>query len=224
MSSTNGNGLKKKKQDILDGIASTNNNKSVNDSNNSVFYDPDTGDSVPAGYAHLRKVSDTERELIDKKHEELFKKEGEERKSRVTNIMKAFGEGGDLSGFNLSDDETRRIGLMKDFPKYMSEYTEGDDDIPWFQYQLKGDVGRDYQAFKAANPEGHGKDEDYYYHGINPNSFSGLRRLSDMYKQEGFDVSKGSDLDKAIAASIGDRSVFGYSKKNNPRLNYGEKD
>jgi len=217
-------GLTKKKQDVLDGILSTNNNKTSKDSNTSVFYNPETGESIAPGYQNIQQPSDTERELIDKKHEELFKKEGEERTSRVTNIMKAFGEGGDLSGFNLSDDETRRINLMKDFPKYMSEYKEGDDDIPWFQYQLKGDVGRDYQAFKAANPEGHGSDEDYYYSGINPNSFSGLRGLSDVYQREGFDVSKGSDLDKAISTAIGDRSVFGYSKKNNPKLGYGKKD
>ena len=205
-------------KDPRESIASTNNKKKSSDSEKSVFFDSNTGEKRAAGYQSIVPPSDTERELIAKKHDEMDKKEDEERRSRVTGIMKAFKEGSDLSGFNLSDDETRRISLMKDFPKYMSEYAEGDDEIPWFRNQLLGDVGRDYQAFKAARPEKHGKDEDYYYSGINPNSRYGLRNLSAMYEREGFDIGKDSDIDKAIAASIGDRSVFGYSKKNNPNL------
>lgn len=193
-------------KDPRDSIASTNNNKKSSDSERSaVGLDPVTGTTRPMAYSALQnkpasKKSQTEIDALNKKTEDLFAKLDKEDAARVANILKANKEGGDLGGFNLSDDEKKSIDMLRRFPSYMTEYQEGDLTLPSFRGVLQGNPGRDVQAFKASGDE--------RFADINPNANQGLRGLSSIYKDEGFDLSKGSDLDKAIAASIVDRSVY----------------
>ena len=193
-------------KDPRDSIASTNNNKKISDSERSaVGLDPVTGTERPFIYAGLQnkpasKKSQTEIDAMNKKTEDLFAKLDKEEAARVANILKANKEGGSLEGFNLSDSEKKSIDMLRRFPSYMSEYQEGDLTLPSFRGVLQGNPGRDVQAFKAAGDE--------RFKDINPNAAQGLRGLSSIYREEGFELGKGSDLDKAIAKSIKDRSVY----------------
>jgi hypothetical protein len=193
-------------KDPRDSIASTNNNKKSSDSEKSrMGVDPVTGTERPMTYSALQnksrsEMTQTERDLVDSKADAVFGKLDKKQAERVANILKASGEGGSLEGFKLTDDESKSLNMLRNFPSYMSEYKEGDLNLPYFSGKLQGNPGRDVQAFKA------GGDERFV--NINPNASQGLRGLSSIYKDEGFDLSKGSDLDKAIAASMRDRSVY----------------
>ena len=203
------NGDKKFERNIKNlqkSIANKNNNYTSSDSERSaVGLDPVTGTTRPMTYNALQnkpksEMTQTERDLVDSKADAAFAELDRKQAERLSNIMKASKEGSDLKGFNLTDDEAKSLDMLRRFPGYVSEYKEGDINFPSFTGVLKGNPGRDVQAFKASGDE--------RFTDINPNASQGLRGLSSIYKDEGFDLSKGSDLDKAIAASMRDRSVY----------------
>ena len=92
--------LTKKKQDVLDGIASTNNNKSVNDSNKpgtENYVDAITGTDVTAGHVlqnkRLSEMTDTEKDLMYSKQDEGWKKYQEATNKRFAQGVEAYSTG-----------------------------------------------------------------------------------------------------------------------------------